>query len=279
MDLGFGSANQVVGTQLANAALQAARAQEAAISSEISKYDSILNDATDAELEKLRNKRLAAMKAASIQKTHWLANGHGVYTRDVAGGQNSADVAKSFFDASAKSERLVVHFHRSTTRCCDAYHRALTQLAPKHIETRFVGINVEGCDDVRGEGSGAGAKFLVERLGITVMPTLLLVKDRQAIHHIRGFDELGPRGEEFSLTDLSFVLGTYDVLTRREDEMSLGGGGRGGVGVGRVGSMGGSNTMGGGGPSLSTIRMFGIGGSGGGGVRSGGYEDFDSDED
>jgi hypothetical protein len=33
MDLGFGSANQVVGTQLANAALQAARAQEAAISS------------------------------------------------------------------------------------------------------------------------------------------------------------------------------------------------------------------------------------------------------
>jgi len=37
--------------------------------------------------------------------------------------------------------------------------------------------------------------------------------------------------------------------------------------------------MGGGGPSLSTLRMFGIGGSGGGGVRSGGYEDFDSDED
>lgn len=276
MDLGFGSANQVVGTQLANAALQAAKAQEAAISSEISKYDSILNDATDTELEKLRNKRLAAMKAASIQKSHWLANGHGVYTEDISeSGQNSADVAKSFFDVSAKSERLVVHFHRATTRCCDAYHRALTQLAPKHPETRFVGINVEGCDDVRGGGSGAGAKFLVERLGITVMPTLLLVKDRQAIHHIRGFDELGPRGEEFSLTDLAFVLGTYDVLIRREDEMSLGGG----VGGGGLGSMGGSNTMSGGGPPLSTLRMFGLGGSEGGGVRSGGYEDFDSDED
>jgi hypothetical protein len=278
MDLGFGSANQVVGTQLANAALQAAKVQEAAISSEISKYDSIINDATDTELEQLRNKRLAAMKAASIQKSNWLAAGHGVYTQDIAeSGQNSADVAKVFFDVSAKSERLVVHFHRSSTRCCDAYHRALTQLAPKHVETRFVGINVEGCDDIRGGGSGAGAKFLVERLGITVMPTLLLVKDRQAIHHIRGFDELGPRGEEFSLSDLAFVLGTYDVLTRQEDEMSLGGGGRGGGGG--VGSMGGSNAMGeGGGPSMSTLRMFGLGGSGGG-VRSGGYEDFDSDED
>lgn len=288
MDLGFGSSNQAVGTQLANAALQAATAQEAAIATEIAKYDSILNDATDTELEKLRERRLAGWKAAAAQRAQWLSNGHGVYTRDlVCGGgqgrQQSTDVANSFFDICAKSDQLVVHFHRASTRSCDVFHRALDTLAPTHPETRFVGINVEGCDDSRGSGSGVGAKFLVERLGIVVMPTLLLVKDRKVVHQVRGFDELGGR-EEFSASELAYVLGGHGALTRRDEEMncSPGSGGsavnKSGVGGG-IGSLGGSMTAGGRGPTTSTLRIFGIGGSGGGGVRSGGYEDFDSDED
>ena len=68
--------------------------------------------------------------------------------------------------SSKKSERMVVHFHRATTRSCDAFHRALAELAPRHPETRFVKVDVEGCDDVREGGSGAGAKYLVEKLGV-----------------------------------------------------------------------------------------------------------------
>jgi hypothetical protein len=54
----------------------------------------------------------------------------------------------------------------------------------------------------------------VEKLGIVVMPTLLLVKDRKAIHHIRGFDELGDT-DEFSTNALGYVLGQYGVLDPR----------------------------------------------------------------
>eukprot|EP00584_Thalassiosira_punctigera_P024198 CAMPEP_0172566878 /NCGR_PEP_ID=MMETSP1067-20121228/113634_1 /TAXON_ID=265564 ORGANISM="Thalassiosira punctigera, Strain Tpunct2005C2" /NCGR_SAMPLE_ID=MMETSP1067 /ASSEMBLY_ACC=CAM_ASM_000444 /LENGTH=178 /DNA_ID=CAMNT_0013358101 /DNA_START=66 /DNA_END=599 /DNA_ORIENTATION=- len=178
MDLGFGSTNQVVGNAASASILSAARAQEEAIQSEISKYDSLL-DCNDGELEKLRERRLAQMKNAADQRRKWLENGHGTYD-ELQSGQHGGDVAKSFFDAAKKSNRMVVHFYRPTTRSCDSFHRALADLAPKHPETRFAKINVEGCDDVREGGGGVGAKYLVEKLGVVVMPTLLIVKDRKA---------------------------------------------------------------------------------------------------
>ncbi len=260
MDLGFGSSNQVLGNQAANSILRATAAQEEAIQSEISKYDSLL-DANDTELEKLREKRLAQMKSAAEQRTKWLQNGHGTYD-ELPTGQHGGDVAKSFFELSKKSSRVVIHFHRPTTRSCDVFHRSLSELAPKHPETKFVKINVEGCDDVREGGSGVGAKYLVEKLGIVVMPTLLIVKDRNAVHQIRGFDELGG-SEAFSVNDLAYVLGGHGALNRKEDEENppifsdeggSGGGSRGMVGV-------------------NSLRMKFAGG--GDGPRSGGYDDFD----
>jgi hypothetical protein len=144
MDLGFGNKNQLLGDHAANMILRAAQAQENAIQSEIAKCDEILNDMNDADLEKLRERRLQSMKAASVQRAEWLANGHGKYEREFGGGQHGGDVARAFFDASSRSGTMIVHFHRTTTRSCDAYHRALSLLAPKHPETIFIGINVEG---------------------------------------------------------------------------------------------------------------------------------------
>ena len=57
----------------------------------------------------------------------------------------------------------------------------------------------------------------MEKLGIVVMPTLLLVKDRKAIHHIRGFDELGGT-EDFSSAELGYVLGQHGILDPSDDE-------------------------------------------------------------
>lgn len=220
MDLGFGSSNQVLGDAVASNILRSTTAQERAITAEISKYDALLH-ANDSELEQLREKRLRQMKSAADQKQRWIENGHGVYTdlnRDSSSSsQHGGDVAKAFFEAAKRSDRLVIHFHRATTRSCDVFHRALSELAPKHPETKFVKIDVEGCDDVRESGSGVGAKYLVEKLGIVVMPTLLFVKERKAEYQWRGFDELGG-SEEFSVNELAYVLGGRGALTRREEE-------------------------------------------------------------
>ena len=256
MDLGFGSSNQAVGNNAASSILRATAAQEAAVNDEIKKYDALL-DSTDGELEKLRERRLRQMKAAQNQRTKWLEAGHGTY-EEIGGGQHGGDVARAFFDLSKRSDRLVVHFHRPTTRSCDVFHRRLSELAPKHPETRFVRINVEGCDDDRGGGSGAGARYLVEKLGIVIMPTLLIVKDRKAEHHVRGFDELGG-SEDFTAADLAFVLGGHGALTRRDDEEgppSFLAGGSGGESVNAL-----------------TMRF----GKGARGPRSGGYDDYEDD--
>ena len=154
------------------------------------------------------------MQKQYSQQQKYRALGHGSYT-DLGMGstQDSRDIAKDFFRTCKESERIVVHFYRPSTRFCDTFHAHLAKLAEKHLETKFVKVNVEGCDN----NEGGGASFLVERLGVVVMPTLVLVKDRKAFHHIRGFDELGGT-DEFSTNMLAHVLGTHGVTDLRDDE-------------------------------------------------------------
>ena len=205
MDLGFGNANQAVGDVASRLVLQTAKAQEKAIESELKAYDDLLDD--DDALEALRARRLEQMKVQQQKKIAWKALGHGEYA-ELAG----SDVAKAFFDATKASQRLVVHFYRPTTELCDIFHAHLAKLAAQHLETRFLKINVEGCD----QGSGGAASYLVEKLGIIIMPTVIIVKDRKVLHHLRGFDELGG-SQEFSTKALEYVLGVHGGINQAED--------------------------------------------------------------
>lgn len=209
MDLGFGNHNQKVGNATAQALLQGAQAQEESLNAELAQYDKLLED--DEGLETLRQRRLAQLQNQHSQWQKWRDLGHGEYV-ELGGGQDARDVAKEFFEATKTSERLVVHFYRPTTRFCDVFHAHLSKLAPKHLETRFLKINVQDCDH-----QGGGASFLVEKLGIVVMPTLVLVKDRKAFHHMTGFNEVGGT-EDFSEQALAFVLGNHGVIDPRDDE-------------------------------------------------------------
>lgn len=211
MDLGFGKGNQVIGNAAARAILQNVQAEEAALEHEMARYDALLED--DEALDALRAKRIAAMKQEHANQQKWAALGHGTYSLLGGGGNNAKDVAREFFDAAKQSERMVVHFYRSSTLLCDVFHKHLEKLAPVHKETRFVKIDVENCDQ---EGGG-GASFLVERLGIVIMPTLVVVKNREAVHHIRGFDELGAT-ENFSTQALEYVLGVHGAIVPPEGQ-------------------------------------------------------------
>lgn len=209
MDLGFGANNQQIGAVVAGALLQGTKAQEDAVEAELARYDRLLED--DDGLEELRRQRIAQMQKQHSQARKYRELGHGTY-EELGGGHDARDVAREFFKVSKESDRLVVHFYRPTTRICDHFHAHLEKLAPKHMETKFVKINVEGCDV-----DGGGASYLVEKLGIVVMPTLLLVKNREAFHHVRGFDELGG-SENFSVNTLAYVLGRHGIIDPRDDE-------------------------------------------------------------
>mmetsp|Transcript_12414 Transcript_12414/g.20571 ORF Transcript_12414/g.20571 Transcript_12414/m.20571 type:complete len:253 (-) Transcript_12414:81-839(-) len=207
MDLGFGSANQLVGQATASALLQSAHQQEVALDTELDQYDSLLQN--DDALDALRERRLASMRAHQQQRNKWKDLGHGTY-EELTG----VDTAKAFFDQTKASDRLVVHFYRPSTRYCDVYHNHLMTIAKEHLETKFLKLNVESTND-----GNQGLQYLIDKLGITVMPTVLLIKNRKAVHHLRGFDASVGGTPDFPTVLLKHVLAGFDMLTMNDMEI------------------------------------------------------------
>ena len=204
-------------TQLAEqAVLQQAAAQETALEQAVDQYEALLHDPQ--AVATLRAQRLEQLRTAAQDQARYRAAGHGVYSELLfcgSGGsqQDTRTVATAFFDATKQSQRLVVHFYRPTSPFCDIFHEHLTRLAKQHLETRFCRINVQDCDSTTASGgsNNQAASFLVERLGIRVMPTLVLIHQRQAVHQVRGFDELG-NTPAFTTAALERLLKKYGVL-------------------------------------------------------------------
>ena len=167
--------------------LQSLQAKEEAMDEELHRMEKMEED----DFEALRRQRMERLKAVSAQKAAWKAAGHGEY-------QELHD-QKQFFDELKKSERTVVHFYRGSTTRCEIVDMHLAKLARRHIETRFVKVNAEK------------SPFLVERLKIWALPTMVLVKDGKTEHSIIGFDELGGK-DDFPTAVLQEVLLAHQVV-------------------------------------------------------------------
>jgi thioredoxin-like negative regulator of GroEL len=111
---------------------------------------------------------------------------------------------KDFFNLCKKSQRVVAHFYRGVTPRCEIVDAHFERLAATHIETRFIKVDVEK------------NPFLVERLKVIVMPTIVLIKDGKTEHSIKGFDEFGGT-DDFSTNDVAYVLSQHGVLNFEVD--------------------------------------------------------------
>ena len=98
-----------------------------------------------------------------------------------------------------KRVRVVCHFYRSATWRCQVIDRHLGDLAPAHPETRFVRIDAEK------------SPYLVEKLGVVVLPSVLCIKNGKVVHTIVGFDEFGG-ADEFGADVVAYVLAQHEVL-------------------------------------------------------------------
>merc|ERR1719379_1958605 len=106
---------------------------------------------------------------------------------------------RDFFDVAKKSEYMVVHFWREETWRCEIMDKHLRQLAQKHWGTRFVKIDAEK------------SRYLVERLHIWCLPSLVLCKQGKTEKTIAGFDEFGG-GDQFTTCMTEKVLAGYGVI-------------------------------------------------------------------
>eukprot|EP01006_Ploeotia_vitrea_P062778 TRINITY_DN84387_c0_g1_i1.p1 TRINITY_DN84387_c0_g1~~TRINITY_DN84387_c0_g1_i1.p1 ORF type:complete len:180 (-),score=28.31 TRINITY_DN84387_c0_g1_i1:77-616(-) len=168
---------------------QIAEFVEAQVDERIQELDAAMND--EDELAKLRQKRLKQLKAQQANKETWLAAGHGTYSEVYS--------EVEFNAAVLKSKRVVVHFHRGTTKYCDVVHRHLTDLAAKHLETRFIKVDVERLEQI------------ASMYSITVLPSVMFIVDNHTEYTMMGFNDLGGR-DDFSTAQLEALMVRKKVI-------------------------------------------------------------------
>lgn len=105
---------------------------------------------------------------------------------------------QAVLDHTTSSSRTLIHFAHADFARCDIMDKALVQLASAHHEVRFARVDVRN------------TPFLVEKLGIRVLPCVIGFKDGVGVERVVGFEGLGERG--FDGSDSGFSVG---VLERR----------------------------------------------------------------
>uniref|UniRef100_W5LZT3 Thioredoxin domain-containing protein 9 n=2 Tax=Lepisosteus oculatus TaxID=7918 RepID=W5LZT3_LEPOC len=187
-----GQSMDIITKVLEDQIIQTAKVVEEQLDAELGKLEKMDDD----ELEKLKERRLEALKKAQKQKQEWLSKGHGEY-REIPS-------ERDFFQEVKESKHVVCHFYKDTTFRCKILDKHLSLLAKKHLETKFIKLNVEK------------APFLTERLRIKVIPTLALVKDGKTKDYIVGFADLG-NTDEFTTETLEWRLGCSEVINYSGD--------------------------------------------------------------
>ncbi|XP_061827243.1 thioredoxin domain-containing protein 9 [Nerophis lumbriciformis] len=167
--------------------VQSAKLAEDQVDAELTK----LNQMDEDDFERMRERRLEALKKAQKQKQEWLSKGHGEY-REIPS-------EKEFFSEVKESKNVVCHFYKNSTFRCKILDKHLAILAKKHVETKFIKLNVEK------------APFLTERLRIKIIPTLALLIDGKSKDYVVGFADLG-NTDEFSTEVLEWRLGCASVI-------------------------------------------------------------------
>lgn len=158
--------------------------------------------AVDAEIEKMENygeedfarirkQRIEEMKLKALEKETWRRNDHGVLT--------AISDQKEFFEAVKKSKRVVCLFFRDSNKWCEVLSNHMQLLAEKHMEAKFLKVNAEN------------SQFLVERLNVWMLPTIVCCKDGKVHRQFNGLDEIDPTGK-FETASLEFVLHGSEML-------------------------------------------------------------------
>lgn len=165
------------------------------------------DDAIFAELEaEIENDENAAFRERGLEQLrlqadklkHMQANAYGTYSEIVD--------EKEVVRISAHEPRCVIHFYHSNFKRCEIMDRHLTKLAPKYSATRFLRVFVET------------VPWLVQRLGIKVLPCVMSFVGGVTKDRLIGFEEIG-NSDVFETAVLELRLSQSGVLQKAEDQL------------------------------------------------------------
>mmetsp|Transcript_23726 Transcript_23726/g.32381 ORF Transcript_23726/g.32381 Transcript_23726/m.32381 type:complete len:202 (+) Transcript_23726:89-694(+) len=170
---------------------------EKAIDDEIDRLDNL----DEGDYAELRRQRIHQMRKEAEDKENWKREGHGKLCE--------LDNEKEFFGIVKGTTRVVALFVRKSNLHADQLRQHLSIIAEHHLETRFVFLDAEKCP------------FLVERLKIWMIPSMVLVINQKTNHTVCGLDELTGSGN-YRTWELERLLSKYNMVTSHtlEDKYS-----------------------------------------------------------
>ncbi|CAM8879238.1 unnamed protein product [Rhodiola kirilowii] len=171
--------------------LSQGKAQEASSSNEEVDLDELMDDP---ELEKLHADRIAALKKEAEKRQALQRKGHGEY-REITEGD--------FLSEVTGSELVICHFYHREFYRCKIMDKHLKALASKHVDTKFVRLDAEN------------APFFVTKLGIKMLPCVILFRKGVAIDRVVGFQELGNK-DDFSTRSLEILLTKKGIISEKK---------------------------------------------------------------
>ncbi|MCJ1266937.1 hypothetical protein MMC22_006822 [Lobaria immixta] len=156
-----------------------------------------LESESDSALAPYRAQRLQQLSSELARAKQLRNEDHGTYAeiRD----------EKALMEIVTSTKWSVVHFFKDGFGRCGVMDGHLEILAPSHIETRFLRMNVDN------------APFLVTKLKVQVLPCVIAFVDGVGADRIVGFEglgggELGNDGDGFRTKDLEARLLAAGVL-------------------------------------------------------------------
>lgn len=139
-----------------------------------SDVDDELDDFMDEETEKImrtyKQARLDDMKAEYEEKQSNKTLGHGTYTEITE---------TEFLPLVTKTKYVVVSFFHKDFERCKIIDMHLYKICREHDEARFVRLDAER------------APFFINKLGVQMLPTIIMFVDGVALDRIVGFEEIG----------------------------------------------------------------------------------------
>lgn len=139
------------------------------------------------------------MKEESEKRMKKTQLGHGTYV----------EVKEpDFLPNVTASDRCVVHFFHKDFERCRIVDSHLLALAKKHFDTRFFKINA------------IEAPFFVEKLGVRVLPCILMFMNGITIDRIIGFEGLGGK-DDFTTTMLENKMLEKEIVLPKKVESDM----------------------------------------------------------
>ncbi|KAG6336698.1 hypothetical protein ID866_2405 [Astraeus odoratus] len=181
--------------------------------------DEVDDEAIFAELEaEIENDDNAAFREQGLEQLKLQAERLKQMQQTAYGTYSEITDEKELIRISAHEPRSVIHFYHSDFKRCEIMDKHLAALAPKYFATRFLRVFVEN------------VPWLVQRLGIKVLPCVMCFVDGVMKDRLIGFEELG-NSDVFETAVLELRLsqsgkyidkhGTGHVTLRPEDDEDI----------------------------------------------------------